>query len=256
MNYPTPFRMKIREQIMKNKILLIIVLILSLFSVINASNYPDPIDDYINDFAKVINKADYEQIHKMLKDLEYQTGIELVVVTINSRYDYDTNDMNIESFGKNLFNYWGVGHKKPNNGVMLLVAIEDRELRIQLGGGYPKMYDKIMKGVIDNNIVPYFKNNEYSRGIFEGCRSIIEKVTKKVSWFSFYKWHIILGVLFFIFLIAGINFLKQGKKGWGWVFLSIAGIILIFLLKMLLSGKSKSGFGGGSSFGGGATGSW
>jgi uncharacterized protein len=242
---------------MKNKLFFLIIFTFSLFTLVySSSNYPDYKDDYINDFAKVISKTDYDAIHNMLKDLEYKTGIELVVVTINSRYDYDTNDPTIENFAKNLFNYWGVGHKKPNNGVMLLVAIENREVRIQLGGGYPKMYDNIMKKVIDNNIIPYFKNNEYSRGIYEGCRGIIEKVTKKVSWFAFYKWHIILGILFLAFLLSGINFLKQGKKGWGFVFLSIAGIILIFLLKMLFSGKSRSGFGGGSSFGGGATGRW
>ncbi|MCD6578452.1 TPM domain-containing protein [bacterium] len=241
---------------MKNKLFIILFIVFGIFSFLYAENYPNHTDDYINDFAKVLNQTDYDAVHKMLSDLEYSTGIELVVVTINSIYDYDTNDLNIESFAKNLFNHWGVGHKKENNGVMLLVAIENRKMRIQLGGGYPKMYDKIMQGVIDNNIIPYFKNNEYSRGISEGCRGIIEKITKKVSWFAFYKWHIILGILFLVFLFAGINFLKQGKKGWGWVLLSIAGIILIILIKMLLSGKSKSGFGGGSSFGGGATGSW
>ena len=218
--------------------------------------YPDPIDDYVNDFAEILSETDYKSIHEMLDDLEYQTGIEAVVVTIQSIYTYETNDTSIESFATNLFNQWGVGHKKENNGVLILVAVEDRECRIELGGGYGERYDSVMKEVIDKNMIPYFKSEDYSRGIYEGARGVIEKVTQKVSWYSFYKWHILITVLIIACIFAGISCMRSGKKGWGWIFFGAAGILLIFLIKMLISGKSSGGFGGGSSFGGGASGSW
>ncbi len=220
------------------------------------SGYPQPTDDYVNDFARALSEPDRQAIHKLFKDLEYQTGIEAVVVTIGSIRDYGTGDTSIESFATNLFNKWGVGHKKENNGAMILVAVKDRKCRIELGGGYGDMYDSAMKEIIDTRMAPYFKANDYNRGIYEGAVALRDRITKKVSWLSFYKWHIVIGILIAVCIFAGISCMRSGKKGWGWVFFIAAGILLIFLIKMIASGKSSGGFGGGSSFGGGASGSW
>lgn len=246
----------------KAKFGLICLIIFTGFTLITAvaaqdlAGFPSPKDDYVNDFAGVINKPDTDAMRKMFKDLEYQTGIEAVVVTINSISGYKMGDLSIESFAAGLFNKWGVGHKKENNGVMILVSVLDRKCRIELGGGYGTQYNAAMKDVIDNKMIPYFKTGDYSRGIYEGSCAVIEKVTKKVSWFEFYKWHIVIGIIILICLAAGISCMRSGKKGWGWAFFAFAGMLLLFLIKMLLSGKSSKGFGGGSSFGGGASGSW
>jgi uncharacterized protein len=220
--------------------------------------YPKPADDYVNDFAGVMSKPDSETIRKMFKELENKTGIEALVVTINSIDDYNKNkgDATIESFATNLFNTWGIGHKKENNGVLILVAVKDRKCRIELGKGYGRIYDPVMKQVIDENMIPYFKTDEYSRGIFEGSRGVIEKITQKVSWYSFYKWHILIGLLIIVCIFAGISCMRAGKSGWGWAFFAAAGMLIFFIFSLLMSGKSSSGFGGGSSFGGGASGSW
>lgn len=241
---------------MKNFIFILLLLTTHL-SILHA-DYPQAESTYFNDWAEVVSPGDAAEIIKMAKDLEHQTGIELVVVTIDSIYDYDTGDNSLESFATNLFNRWGVGDKKKNNGVMLLVAVKDRNVRIELGRGYGHRYDDVMKEVIDKRIIPHFKNDEYSRGIYEGTRATIEKVTKKVSWFQYYKWHLLLGVLIVICIFAGISCMKSGKKGWGWAFFAAAGVLFIFLIKMIFSGKGNGGgsFGGGSSFGGGASGSW
>ncbi|HJW85651.1 MAG TPA: TPM domain-containing protein [Candidatus Brocadiaceae bacterium] len=219
-------------------------------------SYPEPADDYVNDFAQVLNAPDAEQIRTMFKNLEYQTGIEAVVVTIPSINAYQTADASIESFATNLFNTWGIGHKRANNGVLILVSVEDRKCRIELGAGYGSVYDAAMKQVIDGLMVPYFKTGDYSRGIFEGARGVIENTTKKISWFAFYKWHILIGVLIIVCVFAGISCIRSGNTGWGWAFFGIAAMLFLFLLKLLTMGKSSSGFGGGSSFGGGASGSW
>jgi uncharacterized protein len=220
------------------------------------AGYPKPTDDYVNDFAGVLNKPDSEAISKMFKNLENKTGIEAVVVTINSINDYNKEDATLEAFATNLFNTWGIGHKKENNGVLLLVAVKDRKCRIELGRGYGRIYDPVMKQVIEENMIPYFKTDDYSRGIFEGSRGVIEKITQKVSWYSFYKWHILIGGLIIVCIFAGISCMRNGKNGWGWAFFAAAGMLIFFLFSMLASGKRSGGFGGGSSFGGGASGSW
>jgi uncharacterized protein len=230
--------------------------LLPLIAVSADAGYPNHTDDYLNDFAKTITKADSKAIRTMFKDLEKQTGIEAVVVTINSIKDYKTKDPTIEKFATGLFNSWGVGHKKENNGVLILVAVKDRKCRIELGGGYGKRYDAVMKSVIDKKMIPYFKSDDYSRGIYEGSRGVIEGVTKKISWFDYHKWHILIGVLILICIFAGFSCIRSGKTGWGWAFFAAAAVLLFFLFRMLSSNNSSSGFGGGSSFGGGASGSW
>ena len=243
----------------KAGIIFLTLLLWGLSSAITAqgqAGYPKPADDYVNDFAGVLNKPDSEAIRKMLKDLENKTGIEAVVVTINSVNDYNKGDATLESFATNLFNTWGIGHKKENNGVLILVAVKDRKCRIELGRGYGSIYDPVMKQVIEENMIPYFKTDDYSRGIFEGSRGVIEKITQKVSWYSFYKWHILIGILIIICIFAGISCMRNGRSGWGWAFFAAAGMLIFFLISLLASGKSSGGFGGGSSFGGGASGSW
>lgn len=232
------------------------VFLLSLPILAFTSGYPKPTDDYVNDFAEVIDDANYDHIWEMLDKLEVQTGIEVVVVTIDAVADYNTSDNSIEEFATGLFNDWGVGHKKENNGILILLSVQDRECRIELGGGYKSHYDKVMKRIIDQTMVPKFKTGDYSLGLKTGAEEVIKSVTKEVSWFEFYKWHLLIVLLIVICIFAGINCMKSGKKGWGWAFFAAAGFLIILLFKLLLSGKRQSGFGGGSSFGGGASGSW
>lgn len=118
-------------------------------SLFASAQYPNPVDDYINDFAQVISDKDKMELTKTLIKLEKQTDIEMVVVTVKSMDDYEEDQTNIEQFAKQLFNHWGVGKLPANDGVMLLVAIDDKKTRIQLGDGYKNQYDKSMKSIIE-----------------------------------------------------------------------------------------------------------
>lgn len=227
------------------------------FSLVPAKGFAYPMhkDIYVNDFAKVIDRGDEENLRRTLGELQKKTGIQIVVVTVKSIKSYKTGDSSIESFATGLFNKWGIGSKRRNNGILILVAVKDRKMRIELGKGWPGRYDAVMKGIIDNTMAPYFKDGKYSRGIFEGTRAVIEAVTQKGSWFSYYKWHIVIGILIVVCVFAGISCWRSGKKGWGFAFFAAAGILLFALLK--LGGRGGgTGFGGGMSSGGGATGSW
>lgn len=233
------------------------ITIFSLFtSIVSAQvTYPTPVNDYVNDFANIIHEADKNNLLKKLESVEEQTGIEIVVVTINAMADYGYTQNTIEPFATALFNNWGVGHKDSNNGILVLVSKKDRQVRIELGIGYPSYYNELMKQVIDENMLPFLRTSDYSRAIYDGTQNVVGLVTEEVSWLHFYRWHLGAGVLAIICIAAGISCIRSGKKGWGWTFFTIA-FFIISLIALFSGSKKSPGFGGGRSGGGGASGSW
>lgn len=141
------------------------------------TGYPTANDPYLNDYAQVIRPEDAASIRQSLATLEANQGIEAVVLTINSIQDYDTGDSTIESFATNLFNSWGIGDADKNDGILTLVAVSDRNVRIEVGAGYGNSLDFAMQSVIDEYMVPNFKQNDYSSGIVQGTEAIIRRLT-------------------------------------------------------------------------------
>lgn len=137
------------------------------------SGYPVWEDLYVNDFAQVIDSNHENQIRTLLNELYNETDVEATVLTINSIDDYDTGDSSIESFATNLFNEWGIGDAARNDGILLLVAIEDRELRIEIGAGYSAADEDGLGAIIDRVIVPRFQEGAFSLGIYEGAQAIV-----------------------------------------------------------------------------------
>lgn len=223
-----------------------------------SGGYPKPQDRYVNDFASIIDAPDAQSIQEMFRELHSKTGIHAVVVTINSISDYGTSDANVESFATMLFNTWGIGSKSKNDGILMLVAKQNRKVRIEMGSGFGQRYNAAMKQVIDTKMVPYFKTGNYSRGIFEGARGVVEAVTVKVSWFDYYKWHLLITLLVVACIAWGISLIRSGRTGWGWVLIAAAGALIVFLISLFMRGGSSdgNGFGGGSSSGDGASGDW
>ena len=142
--------------------------------------YPPANDQYVNDYANVISSVDEAQIRDLLAEFEATDGVQMTVLTVRSLSDYSTGDTSIEQFATNLFNEWGVGDADRNDGVLFLVAVEDHELRIELGSSYGAEYDGRMQRLIDQIIVPYFRQEDYSLGIFEGSRAIVADLRGEV----------------------------------------------------------------------------
>lgn len=141
--------------------------------------YPEPTDLYVNDFARLLTGQHAEQIRAWFADLKREAGVEAVAVTINSIRDYRTGDTTVKSFATHLFNTWGVGDKVKNNGIMILVAVTDREVRIEVGSGYATSLDAAMQEVINEHMLPAFRRNDYSQGIYDGARAVIHELTGK-----------------------------------------------------------------------------
>src|SRR5258708_7862352 len=91
-----------------------------------SADYPKHEGKYVNDFAQVLKAPDSASIQKTFAELEKLTGIEATLVTVPSIAHYGTGDTTVEAFATHLFNTWGIGRKRANNGALILVAVKDR----------------------------------------------------------------------------------------------------------------------------------
>lgn len=140
-----------------------------------AQNLPQPLTPFVSDFANVIDEETEARISNDLREFREQSGVEFAVVTINSTKDYG-DPVEIEPFATGLFNTWGIGDATRNDGILMLVAVEDRAMRLELGSGYPPEEDDRAKRVIDHQIIPFFREARYGEGIEAGVLETIKRI--------------------------------------------------------------------------------
>lgn len=106
-----------------------------------------------------------------LRDFRRRTGHQLQVVTLP-----DIGGDDIKSYGRALGEHWKIGRKGVDDGIILIHAIGERKVRIEVGrGAEPYLTDGMSIGIIDNTIIPLFKQKRFSDGIVEGSREIMKE---------------------------------------------------------------------------------
>jgi uncharacterized protein len=129
----------------------------------------------VSDFANVIDAATEADLDRRLDQLERQTSSEVAVVTITS-----LNGVPVEDYALQLFKEWGIGQAKTDNGVLVLVAPNEREMRIEVGYGLEGILPDGLAGqIIRENFIPRFRDDDYNGGIRDGVARVIEVVEKQ-----------------------------------------------------------------------------
>jgi len=192
---------------------------------------------FVNDFAGVLSAEQKQQLEQKLSGYEKGTTNEISIAIIKS-LDGDT----VENFTANLFQDWGIGKKGKDNGVLVLVATEDRQMRIEVGYGLESdLTDAQSSWIINNQMVSAFKNNDFYGGLNAATDKIIAAIggevipsEKPASKFQFNL--NVLGFIIFVFVwVASI--LARSKSWWaGGVLGGVIGIIIGFIKGFLYFG--------------------
>jgi uncharacterized protein len=134
-----------------------------------AANYP-PLTGRVVDQADIIAASTKSAIETKLSDLEDKSGIQLVVASVNS-----LDGLDVETYANGLFRAWKLGEAKKNNGVLFLVAPNERKMRIEVGYGLEgTLTDALSKIILTSAVAPRFKARDYGAGIERGVEGIIE----------------------------------------------------------------------------------
>src|ERR1700723_2868262 len=141
-----------------------------------AANFP-PLTGRVVDQANILSPVTKADLERKLADLEQKSRIQLVVATVAS-----LDGEEIEPYANELFRTWKLGEKTKNNGVLLLVAPNQRKVRIEVGYGLEgTLTDALSKVIITNAIAPRFKAGDFGDGVSRGVDDIITVLTTDSS---------------------------------------------------------------------------
>ena len=143
-----------------------------------AQGLPDPLSDTVSDYADLLPPEAEARVDAALRKGREETGVHVVVVTMERIADYGGADQRIDDFAKGLFNAWGIGDKDRNDGILILVSRADREVRIALGAGYEVIWDNAAQRVIDRYFLPAFRDDRYSDGIEAGVPATFDLIAR------------------------------------------------------------------------------
>jgi uncharacterized protein len=215
------------------------------------TDLPTP-SHYVEDYANVINDSDERSLNGVLQELEQKTGTQYIVLTVLS-----TGGMPIEQFAIELAEKWKLGRKGIDNGMLFVLAKNDRRWRFEVGYGLEGFItDQYCSRTGRDVLVPYLRKGDYSRGIYEANLRIVQRIASEagVSLTGMPKIAPVpvrnrrigppccsaLPIIIFLLLIFG-----GAGRGMGWWF---------FLPFMMGGFGGHGGYGRSGSFGGGSFG--
>ncbi len=241
--------------------------------------------DAVYDYYKLLSSSEKAQLERKLVKYSDTTSTQIVVAIITS-----TKGENITYLGANWLAEWGIGQKDKDNGVLIILARDDRRIAINTGYGVEHLLtDAISRRIIERDIIPYFKRDDYAGGLNRGVDAIFEVMsgeyygTRQSNSNEEFPigFFLLLFIVFIVFMIAisksrrggGNNKGNRGNRSQGSDILEA-----IILSNMGRGGYRRSsgggifgggssggsfggggfggGFGGGSGGGGGASGGW
>jgi len=157
----------------------IFVLWLISICVVAAPNFP-PLSGRVVDQANILSINTENELESLLSKHEDETSNQVVVVTVQSLEGYDIAD-----YGYQLGRHWGIGQKDKNNGALLIVAPKERKMRIEVGYGLEgTLTDALSSYIINQDIVPHFKQQDFDAGVLTGTKSIINTLNQEPNEYS------------------------------------------------------------------------
>ena len=228
-----------------------------------------PLTGRVVDEANILDAATRQSITDKLAAVEAKSGDQIVVVTLSS-----LQGTSIEDYGYQLGRQWGIGEKSRNNGALLIVAPNERKVRIEVGYGLEgALTDAVTRLIIQNAILPRFRANDFAGGITRGVDDMVQVVSGDAEEYKRRAaqrpdaapqgWNA-ASVLLILLVLVVIFLMMRGGGGRGRFGRSRGWAAPIFIPSggSWSSGSSGSGggggfSGGGGSFGGGgSSGSW
>lgn len=211
---------------------------------------PAPVGDiYVQDFANVLNQTERKELINLGRNIEDQTTAQIAVLTVST-----IGNRPMEEFANAAFRQYGIGNNEKNNGVLLVLSLQERKVRIEVGYGLEgRIPDGKAGRILDEYAIPYLKNQQPNTAIVETYKALAKEVlaeygkegdVNKQTEAAGEKGLGIPGWLMVI-VIIGVVFLD---------FKFFGGTLTYLLLSIISRGGGRGGGGGSRGGGGGSSG--
>ncbi|WP_347157504.1 TPM domain-containing protein [Pontibacter chitinilyticus] len=246
---------------MKHSLFLLYFCLLSILAFGQSSDFPPRPNPprLVNDLADMLSPEEEQALEQKLVNYNDTTSTQIAIVTITSIGGYD-----VDQYAAELGQQWGIGGKKNSNGILILVAKNERKVSLQTGYGMEGVIpDAIAKRITEYTIRPAFKQGQYYQGLNAATSEIIQRASGEYEADARANndgegggsiFPIIIIVLIVVFILSRMGGGGRGGRGGGRRGYSrtFGGP---FILGSLLGGRGGGGFGGGGGgFGGGGGG--
>ncbi|MBO0996468.1 TPM domain-containing protein [Bacillus sp. SD075] len=246
------------------------ILMCSLANVVAAQpNIPEPVGDiYVQDFAEVLDDQEKSDLIELGKRLDDATKAQISVLTVDSMEGSEIEEYSVEALRA-----FKLGDAELNNGVLIVLAMEEQKIRIEVGYGLEGAITDIKSGqILDNVAIPALKEGKYDVALTETYKAVYNDVTKEYNLGDEFFQDLSVqpesenfqpsGLqIFLIIIVVIIVFILDAKFFKGFFLQTLINIILIFISRGGGGGRGGGsggprGGGGGSSGGGGASRGW
>lgn len=218
---------------------------------------PDQPQSWVNDYAGVFSSAEASALDQKLNEFEYRSSTQIFVVTIDNNGGYAASDLS-QRIGER----WGVGQEGKDNGLLVLLDMQVNDVYISTGYGLEEYIpDGTASRIIENEIIPNFRNGEFYAGVDSATNVMISLLDGKFTADEYRKQNssggasTFGGIIFMIILFSVIFGGRRRSSGMG-----RSNLPLWLALGMLSGGRhsgsfgnfssGSGGFGGGGGFGG------
>ena len=121
----------------------------------------------------ILTDQQVEAIEAVAQQLEQTTGVEMVTVVLDNIGHDDAFEFSLE-----LFNYWGIGKKGDNTGLLVFFALQSRDIRITTGGGLEGLLpDAVCKRIVEEDMIPLLRDGKYGEGLLAGNQALAKRLT-------------------------------------------------------------------------------
>lgn len=179
---------------------------------------PDPTDRfYVNDYADVLDEATEKYIFETSRSYQTNGGQQVVVLTMNS-----IGSKSVEDFSIDTARQWGIGDKESDNGILILLVIDSRDIRIEVGYGLEGVLNDGKCGRIIRSAKEYLSDGDYNQGIrkiYDGVVRVLENPLYEVEDYNSEEKNNpivdILSAVFVILMLIGVSFFARTFRGGG-----------------------------------------
>jgi uncharacterized protein len=198
-----------------------------------------PVGTFVVDDAKLMTPAHRQEVDRIAGALNRERGYPVTVVTIRSLAAQRAAGYTIERYAAEMLKTWSLDADRRGYGLLLLVAADDRQARIELGSAWKGVHDGRGRDVMDRLILPAFRSGDLSRGIVAGVQGFDAMgrglelpgegvLATLLSVVELPWWVIPAGAAAVLVLVGGVfSFRRSGRKGLAWMVAGFVGGILL-----------------------------